>query len=46
MRDASFDDAGIVELIAHVALSLFTNYANVALDTPLDFPAVRLRSAA
>jgi hypothetical protein len=29
-----------------VALNLFTNYVNIALDVPVDFPAVALRRAA
>lgn len=46
LRDAGFDDAEIVEILAHVALNLFTNYVNVAFAVPLDFPAVQLRKAA
>lgn len=46
LRDAGFDDEAIVEIVAHIALNLFTNYINVALDVPVDFPAVRLRKAA
>ena len=46
LRDAGFDDRHIVEIVAHVALNLFTNYVNVALAIPLDFPAVKLRRAA
>lgn len=46
LRAVGFDDGEIVELLAHVALNLFTNYVNVALDVPVDFPAVRLRAAA
>ncbi len=46
LRAAGFDDGQIVEIIAHVALSLFTNYINVALDVPLDFPGVKFRRAA
>lgn len=42
VRAAGFDDQEIVELLAHVALNLFTNYVNVALDVPVDFPVVRL----
>jgi uncharacterized peroxidase-related enzyme len=42
LRDAGFDDGDVVELIAHVALNLFTNYVNVALDVPVDFPRVAL----
>lgn len=46
LRRAGFDDEQIVELVAHVALNLFTNYINVALAVPIDFPIVRLRQAA
>ena len=46
LRAAGFDDEHIVEIIAHVALSLFTNYINIALDVPLDFPSVKFRRAA
>lgn len=46
LRTAGFSDEEVVELVAHVALNLFTNYVNVALAVPLDFPAVRLRRAA
>jgi uncharacterized peroxidase-related enzyme len=46
LRAAGFGDEAIVEIIAHVALNLFTNYVNVALDVPVDFPQVKLRMAA
>ncbi len=46
LRAAGFDDEALVELLAHVALNLFTNYVNVALDVPVDFPKVALRPAA
>ncbi len=46
LRNVGFDDEAIVEVIAHIALNLFTNYVNIAFDTPLDFPAVKLRAAA
>ena len=42
LRDAGYDDQDIVEIIAHVALNLFTNYINVALAVPVDFPGVKL----
>ncbi|MGS2809101.1 carboxymuconolactone decarboxylase family protein [Nocardia sp. MW-W600-9] len=42
-RALGWTDAELVELIAHVALNLFTNYVNVALRVPVDFPAVALR---
>ncbi|MFI6316817.1 carboxymuconolactone decarboxylase family protein [Nonomuraea sp. NPDC050556] len=45
LRKAGFDDEEIVEIVAHVALNLFTNYVNVALDVPVDFPRVALRGA-
>lgn len=46
LRLAGFDDEGIVEIVAHVALNLFTNYLNNALAVPVDFPATALRRAA
>ncbi len=45
LRSAGFGDEEVVEILAHVALNLFTNYVNVALAVPLDFPAVKLRRA-
>jgi uncharacterized peroxidase-related enzyme len=46
LRDAGFNDTELVEVIAHVALNLFTNYLNVALDVPVDFPRIELKRAA
>ncbi|ARN18781.1 carboxymuconolactone decarboxylase family protein [Piscinibacter gummiphilus] len=46
LRAAGFTDAEIVEVVAHVALNLFTNYVNIAFDVPVDFPAVPLQRAA
>jgi uncharacterized peroxidase-related enzyme len=46
LRDAGFNDEQVVEILAHVALNLFTNYVNVAFAVPVDFPAVKLRAAA
>ncbi|MDR0258645.1 MAG: peroxidase-related enzyme [Comamonas sp.] len=43
LRAAGFGDEQVVEIIAHVALNLFTNYINVALDVPVDFPKVALK---
>lgn len=43
LRAAGFGDEQIVEIFAHVALNLFTNYINVALDVPVDFPKVALK---
>lgn len=42
LRDNGFDDGQVVEILAHVALNLFTNYINVALDVPVDFPRIAL----
>lgn len=42
LRDVGFNDGQIVEILAHVALNLFTNYVNVAFAVPVDFPAVPL----
>ncbi|MFN6993400.1 MAG: carboxymuconolactone decarboxylase family protein [Aquincola tertiaricarbonis] len=46
VRAQGFTDEEIVEILAHVALNLFTNYVNVAFAVPVDFPAVKLRHAA
>ncbi|MGB3289683.1 MAG: carboxymuconolactone decarboxylase family protein [Burkholderiaceae bacterium] len=45
VRSAGFSDEEIVEILAHVALNLFTNYVNIAFAVPLDFPAVKLSRA-
>ncbi|MCG8926390.1 carboxymuconolactone decarboxylase family protein [Lentzea sp. CC55] len=41
-RDAGLSQEEIVETVAHVALNVFTNYVNVALDVPVDFTRVAL----
>ena len=46
LRTAGFSDEAVMEILAHVALNLFTNYVNVALAVPVDFPAVKLSSGA
>jgi uncharacterized peroxidase-related enzyme len=38
VRDAGFDDAVIAEVVANVALSVFTNYFNSVVETDIDFP--------
>jgi uncharacterized peroxidase-related enzyme len=40
-RAAGVTDAEIVEIVANVALNIFTNYLNVAADTEIDFPVLR-----
>jgi uncharacterized peroxidase-related enzyme len=44
LRRAGYGDGEIVEIMAHVALNLFTNYVNVAFQVPVDFPHVGLRA--
>lgn len=39
-RAAGFSDGEISEIIAHVALNVFTNYFNIATDVDIDFPKV------
>ncbi|SHG54593.1 carboxymuconolactone decarboxylase family protein [Massilia sp. CF038] len=46
LRAAGYGDEQIVEILAHVALNIFTNYVNVAFDVPLDFAAVPLLQTA
>ena len=38
VRDAGYGDAEIAEVVAHVALNIFTNYFNNVAQTDLDFP--------
>jgi uncharacterized peroxidase-related enzyme len=40
VRSAGFTDGEIAEIIAHVALNVFTNYFNRAAQTDVDFPKV------
>lgn len=46
VRNAGFSDEEIAEILAHVALNIFTNYTNVAFDVEIDFPKISLRQAA
>lgn len=45
-RNASLSDADIIEVVASVALNVFTNYINKAADTDIDFPPVEKLSEA
>ena len=38
VRAAGFDDGAIAEVVAHVALNVFTNYFNNVAETDIDFP--------
>lgn len=40
VRAAGFSDGEIAEIIAHVALNVFTNYFNIAAGVDIDFPKV------
>ena len=40
LKDAGYDDAAAVEIVAHVALNVLTNYLNEVANTEVDFPAV------
>ncbi|HSB29133.1 MAG TPA: peroxidase-related enzyme [Pyrinomonadaceae bacterium] len=46
LRDAGLSDAEIAEVIAHVALNIFTNYFNLTAKTEIDFPEVEIGAAA
>lgn len=41
VRDAGYTDGEIVEILAHVALNIFTNYFNLTAGTEIDFPKIR-----
>ena len=43
VKRAGYSDAEIVEIVAHVALNVFTNTINQALKTEIDFPHVGAR---
>ena len=40
VRQAGYGDGEIVEIIAHVAVNIFTNYFNLVAGTAVDFPRV------
>ena len=46
LRDHGFTDGEIAEIVADVALNIFTNYFNIALDVDVDFPRVALQQVA
>ena len=46
LRSAGVDDTAIAEIVANVALNIFTNYFNHIVDTEVDFPKVEARKAA
>ena len=46
VRAAGYTEGEIAEIIAHVALNVFTNYFNRAAQTDIDFPLVTAAKAA
>jgi uncharacterized peroxidase-related enzyme len=44
VKDKGYTDGEIAEIIANVALSIFTNYFNHVALTEVDFPKIELRS--
>lgn len=46
VRTAGWNDGEIAEVIAQVALNIFTNYFNNATEVEIDFPKVALRATA
>jgi uncharacterized peroxidase-related enzyme len=46
VRSAGFSDGEVGEIVANVALNIFTNYFNKIAGTDIDFPKVQLGTAA
>jgi uncharacterized peroxidase-related enzyme len=46
VKDAGFSDGEVGEIVANVALNIFTNYFNEIARTDIDFPKVRLGAIA
>jgi uncharacterized peroxidase-related enzyme len=46
LRNAGFDDAGVIEIVVNVALNVLTNYVNNVAQTDIDFPKVSAKLAA
>jgi uncharacterized peroxidase-related enzyme len=45
LKAAGFDDAELLEIVAHVAANTFTNYMNEVFKTDIDFPKVERDAA-
>ena len=45
LRAAGFSDGQVVEIVANVALNVFTNFVNNVASTDIDFPVVRAAAA-
>ena len=46
LRLAGFDEAGVVEIVANVAVNVLTNYVNNVAQTDIDFPVINAKLAA
>jgi uncharacterized peroxidase-related enzyme len=46
LREAGFDDAGVIEIVVNVAVNVLTNYVNNVALTNIDFPKVEARRPA
>ena len=46
VREAGFTEGEVGEIVAHVAINVFTNYFNNVANTEIDFPKVSLPKAA
>jgi uncharacterized peroxidase-related enzyme len=44
VKAAGYDDAQVMEIVAHVALNTLTNYVNEVAKTEIDFPVVNHRA--
>jgi uncharacterized peroxidase-related enzyme len=45
LKTAGYDDAQIIEIVAHVGLNTLTSYFNKVADTDIDFPPIKTRKA-
>lgn len=45
VRSAGFSDGELVEIIANIAINIFTNYFNLIAETEVDFPIVDIEKA-
>jgi len=44
VKEAGYDDAAVMEIIANVAATVYTNFVNNASGTVIDFPLVKTRA--
>ncbi len=45
LRQAGFDEAAVIEIVANVAVNVLTNYINNVAQTDIDFPVVNAKAA-